>query len=166
MNLNTSIDAWIQETKDAMNTIQLQLDHAEEVKRRLNTMYLPQGLPSTFTTDIDLAALQVDKAIRQLNEVKRKLEARIWQLQKEKTQAHESEGPRKLPTVRYNGKDYTWDERLNEFRFIVYGRAPEYVRGGPLFGDLMTALNEQLPKSQQTRSFSSLGAARKNLKGR
>ena len=36
--------------------------------------------------------------------------------------------PRRLPTFGHQGKTWTVDERLGEFRFIVYGEVPEFVR--------------------------------------
>jgi hypothetical protein len=38
-----------------------------------------------------------------------------------------SEGFVVLPTFVYEGKIYTVDDRLREFRHIVYGEIPEYV---------------------------------------
>lgn len=35
--------------------------------------------------------------------------------------------PRKLPTCEYQGKVWTVDERLGEFRHIVFGEMPEFV---------------------------------------
>jgi hypothetical protein len=35
--------------------------------------------------------------------------------------------PRKLPTFTYKGKAWTVDKRLQEFRFVVLGRMPEFV---------------------------------------
>lgn len=34
---------------------------------------------------------------------------------------------RKLPTVEFEGKSWTVDERLGEFRFVVFGETPEFV---------------------------------------
>ena len=34
---------------------------------------------------------------------------------------------RRLPTVVYNGKTYTRDDRLEEFRYLVLGEMPEFI---------------------------------------
>jgi len=38
-----------------------------------------------------------------------------------------TDSPRRLPTFVYNGKTWTADERLGEFRHIVFGDLPEFV---------------------------------------
>ena len=34
---------------------------------------------------------------------------------------------RRLPTIKVRGKEWTVDERLQEFRFLVLGKMPEFV---------------------------------------
>ena len=45
--------------------------------------------------------------------------------------------PRKLPTFEYLGKVWTADERLQEFRHIVFGEMPEFVPFGSEKGILL-----------------------------
>lgn len=61
----------------------------------------------------------------------------------------EEGGPRRLPTVtHYTGgqsKTYTYDPRLKQFRYLVYGRKPEYIEpGNPLYDELMAILKRRL----------------------
>ena len=52
--------------------------------------------------------------------------------------------PRKLPTFEYQGKVWTVDERLGEFRHVVLGDAPEFVPFDSTKGvELLTAFLEQ-----------------------
>ncbi len=44
---------------------------------------------------------------------------------------------RKLPTFEYQGKNWTMDERLGEFRHLVYGELPQFI---PFDNDLGSKL--------------------------
>jgi hypothetical protein len=49
--------------------------------------------------------------------------------------------PRRLPTFEYNGKLWTVDSRLREFRFVVLGEIPEFVSfDSPAGFELLEAL--------------------------
>ena len=48
---------------------------------------------------------------------------------------------RKIPTFEYQGKTWTVDERLGEFRHVVFGDIPEFV---PFDSDLGIWLLNQL----------------------
>ena len=55
---------------------------------------------------------------------------------------------RRLPTVVVGGKEWTVDERLEEFRFVVFGKMPEFV---PFESDKGLTLLRAFWKSQDTR---------------
>ncbi|MDG6973000.1 MAG: hypothetical protein JRN13_06670 [Nitrososphaerota archaeon] len=51
--------------------------------------------------------------------------------------------PRKLPTFKYQEKVWAVDEKLGEFRHIVFGEMPEFVAfGRPQGFELLKALSE------------------------
>ncbi len=53
---------------------------------------------------------------------------------------------RRLPTFTYEGKVWTVDERLAEFRHIVYRELPEFVSfDSPEGVELLEAVNSQIP---------------------
>lgn len=91
MNLEGSIDAWIQETKDMLLEITTLIEKTEAAKKYHNMMVIPESLRAKALNDIDFAGLQIDKAITELSFIKGKLEKRIQQLENEKreAQAHE-----------------------------------------------------------------------------
>ncbi|HEV2120611.1 MAG TPA: hypothetical protein VGS11_10995 [Candidatus Bathyarchaeia archaeon] len=55
------------------------------------------------------------------------------------------DSPRRLPTFDHEGKVWTIDFRLREFRFIVFGRLPEFVPFDSEEGQrMLRALQERL----------------------
>lgn len=42
--------------------------------------------------------------------------------------------PLRLPQIKYRNKIYTVDHRLNEIRYIVYGKLPEFYQINSIIG--------------------------------
>ena len=74
--------------------------------------------------------------------------------------AHEYERkPRRLDTVDYQGKEYVIDERLREFRFMQYGKLPEFVPFDSVKGrDIMKHLRREAHESEGGQTGAAIGA--------
>jgi hypothetical protein len=74
--------------------------------------------------------------------------------------AHEYERKtRRLDTVDYQGKKYVIDERLREFRFMQYGKLPEFVPFDSAKGrDIMKHLRREAHESEGGQTGAAIGA--------
>jgi len=75
-------------------------------------------------------------------------------------QANEFERkPRKLDTVHYQGKEYVIDERLREFRFMEFGKLPEFVPfDSPKGREIMRHLRGEAHETEGGETGAALGA--------
>jgi hypothetical protein len=74
--------------------------------------------------------------------------------------AHEYERkPRRLHTVDYQGKKYVIDERLREFRFMEFGKLPEFVSfGSPKGREILKHLQREAHESEGDQTGATIGA--------
>ncbi len=67
--------------------------------------------------------------------------------------------PRKLDTVDYQGKRYVIDERLREFRFMQYGKLPEFVSfESPKGREIMKHLRSEAHETEVGQTGATIGA--------
>jgi hypothetical protein len=74
--------------------------------------------------------------------------------------AHEYERkPRRLDTVDYQGRKYVIDERLREFRFMQYGKLPEFVPfDSPKGREMMKHLRNEAHETEGGQTGATIGA--------